>query len=66
MWYKIDEGVKHMLIASFLFAVMGAFAKLASASMSSLEVVFFRNVFGVVIVGFAILKTPLKNVGGKP
>ena len=63
---KIDEGIKYMLFASLLFAVMGAFAKLASAHMSSLEVVFFRNVFGVLIVGFAVLKSPLKQVGGKP
>ena len=55
-----------MLIASFSFAIMGAFAKLASAHMSSLEVVFFRNVFGVAIIGFAILKKPMKHVGGKP
>ncbi|MDD2358468.1 MAG: DMT family transporter [Thiovulaceae bacterium] len=63
---KIDEGVKYMLFASFLFAVMGAFAKLSSGYMSSLEVVFFRNVFGVLIIGFAVLKSPLKSVGGKP
>jgi drug/metabolite transporter (DMT)-like permease len=66
MRYQIDPGIKYMLFASFLFAIMGVFAKLASQSMSSLEVVFFRNVFGVLIVGVAILKSPLKNVGGKP
>jgi len=55
-----------MLIASFTFAIMGAFAKLASESMSSLEVVFFRNIAGVLIVGAAILKRPMKHVGGKP
>lgn len=55
-----------MLIASFTFAIMGAFAKLASESMSSLEVVFFRNIAGVVLVAMAIYKKPLKNVGGKP
>lgn len=63
---KIDEGVKYMLFASLLFAVMGAFAKLSSEHMSSLEVVFFRNVFGVLIIGFSVLKSPLKSVGGKP
>lgn len=63
---KIDEGVKYMLFASLLFAIMGAFAKLSSQHMSSLEVVFFRNVFGVLIVGFAVLKSPMKHVGGKP
>ena len=37
---NLNKGVQYMLIASFIFAVMGAFAKLASESMSSL-VVFF-------------------------
>ncbi len=63
---NMNSGVKYMLIASFTFAIMGAFAKLASQSMSSLEVVFFRNIAGVIIVGFAIWKTPLVNRGGKP
>ncbi len=63
---QINQGIKYMLIASFSFAIMGAFAKLASQSMSSLEVVFFRNVFGVAIVGFAIFKKPMVGKGGKP
>jgi len=63
---EMNKGVKYMLIASFTFAIMGAFAKLASESMSSLEVVFFRNIAGVLIVGAAILKRPMQHVGGKP
>ena len=63
---QLNEGVKYMLIASFTFAIMGAFAKLSSAHMSSLEVVFFRNIAGVIIIGYAILKKPLVNKGGKP
>ena len=63
---EMNKGVKYMLIASFTFAIMGAFAKLASQSMSSLEVVFFRNIAGVLIVGAAILKRPMQHVGGKP
>ncbi len=55
-----------MLIASFLFAIMGAFAKLASTELPSLEVVFFRNVFGVLIIGAAIMKSPMKHKGGRP
>ncbi len=66
MKFSLGDGVKYMLIASFSFAIMGAFAKLASQSMSSLEVVFFRNVFGVAIVGFAIYKKPMVGKGGKP
>ena len=63
---QLNSGVKYMLIASFTFAIMGAFAKLSSQYMSSLEVVFFRNIFGVIIIGIAILKKPMTHIGGKP
>jgi len=63
---NMNKGVKYMLIASFTFAIMGAFAKLASLSMPSLEVVFFRNIAGVILVGFAVIKTPMIQEGGKP
>lgn len=63
---NLDNGVKYMLFASFLFAIMGAFAKLASQHMSSLEVVFFRNIFGVALIGYAVYKQPMKHIGGKP
>jgi len=63
---NIKQAVKYMLFASLLFAFTGAFAKLLSQYMSSLEVVFFRNIGGVIIIGLAIYKTPLKQKGGKP
>lgn len=63
---KSNNGVLYMLFASFLFAIMGAFAKLASEHMSSLEVVFFRNIFGVLIIGYALYKNPVIQKGGKP
>ncbi|HFB53786.1 MAG TPA: EamA family transporter, partial [Sulfurimonas autotrophica] len=47
---NLNKGVQYMLIASFTFAVMGAFAKLSAQHMSSLEVVFFRNIAGVFLV----------------
>ncbi len=62
----IDKGILYMLFASFMFAIMGAFAKELSSSMSSLEVVFFRNIFGVILIGFMVFKKPIKQVGGKP
>ncbi len=63
---KLNKGVKYMLIASFTFAIMGAFAKLAAEHISSLEVVFFRNIAGVMIIGASICKKPMTHVGGKP
>jgi len=63
---SIDKGILYMFFASFLFAIMGGFAKELSASMSSLEVVFFRNIFGVIIISFMVFKNPIKQKGGKP
>jgi drug/metabolite transporter (DMT)-like permease len=63
---RFDKGVLYMLFASLMFAVMGAFAKLASGHMPSVEVVFFRNVFGVALIGYAILKSPMTHKGGRP
>ena len=62
----IDAGVRYMLFASLMFAVMGVFAKLLSRDMPSLEVVFFRNVFGVFLVAATLLKRPMVHPGGKP
>ena len=58
--------IKYMLISSFLFSFTGGFAKELSQYMSSIEVVFFRNLTGVIIILFAIYKSPLKQIGGKP
>ena len=55
-----------MLLASLSFAIMGGFAKVVSEILPPVEVTFFRNVFGVLLVGFAIYKKPLKQVGGRP
>ncbi|QDF29613.1 DMT family transporter [Halarcobacter anaerophilus] len=66
MTNDVSLGIKYMLFASFCFACMGAFAKQLSGSMSSLEVVFFRNVFGVVLILLSIYKSPLNQKGGKP
>lgn len=62
----MDRGILFMLLASLSFAVMGGFAKTVSEVLPPVEVTFFRNVFGVALVGFAIYKSPLKQIGGKP
>jgi uncharacterized membrane protein len=54
-----------MIIASFLFALMGVAAKELSDKLSTIEIVFFRNVFGVFFILFSIYKSPLKQLGGK-
>ena len=55
-----------MLFASLMFALMGAFAKILSSHLPSIEVVFFRNVFGFFLVAATLLKKPMTHTGGKP
>ena len=62
----MDRGILFMLLASLSFAMMGGFAKVVSQVLPPVEVTFFRNIFGVVLVGIAIWKVPLKQRGGKP
>ncbi|MBN2896082.1 MAG: DMT family transporter [Campylobacterales bacterium] len=66
MLASIDAGVLLMLVSSLLFAFMGVFAKLSSATLPSLEVVFFRNLLGVLLIAATLLRTPMRHVGGKP
>jgi len=63
---NMDRGILFMLLASLSFAIMGGFAKVVSQVLPPVEVTFFRNIFGVILVGIAIYKVPLKQTGGKP
>lgn len=63
---NINIGIWYMLFASFCFAIMGAMAKELSLYMDSLEVVFFRNLIGVVLISVSFFKVPIKQEGGKP
>lgn len=63
---EVKQGVFYMLIAAFCGALMGAFAKALSGDMDTLEVVFFRNIIGVVLVLITIYKKPIKQKGGRP
>jgi len=62
---NMDRGILFMLLASLSFAFMGGFAKVVSQVLPPVEVTFFRNIFGVVLVGLSIYKVPLKQTGGK-
>ncbi|KIM12085.1 MAG: membrane protein [Sulfurovum sp. FS08-3] len=66
MALKIERGVTLMLLASLSFAFMGGFVKLLTTSMPPLEITFFRNSIGVVLIGVTLFNNPLKQIGGKP
>jgi drug/metabolite transporter (DMT)-like permease len=55
-----------MLAASFLFALTMVFAKLLSHSMGSVEVTFWRNAIGLIVLLLVVLKKPIQNRGGRP
>jgi drug/metabolite transporter (DMT)-like permease len=62
----LKQGIMFMLIASFSFAVVGACTRILRDSISSVEIVFFRNLIGVVFIGYSVFRRPLVQIGGKP
>ncbi|MEA2111362.1 MAG: DMT family transporter [Campylobacterota bacterium] len=58
MFKSVESGVKFMLLSSLFSAVNGAVAKILSDEISALEIVFFRNLLGVLIILFTLKHTP--------
>lgn len=54
-----------MLVGSLFLAMMGAIVKLLSAHLSSVEIVFFRNVIGVFIISYSLYRIKPVQKGGK-
>ncbi|GLU50839.1 membrane protein [Dyadobacter frigoris] len=54
-----------MLGASFFFALMSAISKWLSRDFHIVQLVFFRNIIGVLFIGTSILQRPLKQKGGR-
>ena len=63
---NMDRGILYMLLASLSFAMMGGFAKILTSALPPVEITFFRNIAGVILVGVTLWKIPLKQKGGKP
>lgn len=55
-----------MLFAMFVFAMMGTAVKIVSQTVSTVEIVFFRNLFGILFIAASAFKTPIRSKGGKP
>ncbi len=65
MLKTIDKGVLFMLLSALISALNGATAKLLSQDLEALEIVFFRNLIGVVMILIALKKVPPILKGGK-
>ena len=55
-----------MLVSAISLTFMASFVKIISNDMPSIEIVFFRNLIGIALIGLSFFKYPLKQVGGKP
>ncbi len=55
-----------MFLSALISALNGAIAKILSEDISALEIVFFRNIIGVVFILAMLRHTPTKLPGGKP
>ena len=54
-----------MLASALISALNGALAKLLSEDISALEIVFFRNMIGVLLIVYTLKHTPAVLTGGK-
>jgi len=54
----IDKGVLFMLLSALISALNGAVAKILSETMDPLEIVFYRNLLGVLIILYSLKKFP--------
>ena len=54
----IDKGVLFMLLSALISALNGAVAKILSETMDPLEIVFYRNLLGVLIIVYSLKKFP--------
>jgi len=54
-----NTGSLWMLVAGFLFGIMGVFVKIGAANFSHIELVFYRSFFGLLVV-YVIMRS--KNI----
>ena len=55
----MDKGMLFMLFSAFFGALNGAVAKVLSQSMDPIEIVFYRNLLGVLIILYTLKKLPV-------
>ncbi len=65
MLSKVDRGVLFMLVSALISALNGAIAKVLSDDISALEIVFYRNLLGVLFILVMLRHTPTKLPGGQ-
>jgi drug/metabolite transporter (DMT)-like permease len=59
-------GIIYMLLASALFSTMGYYVKILGQTLGTGEIVFFRNLIGLLIIVPSLIARPSGTKGGKP
>jgi drug/metabolite transporter (DMT)-like permease len=58
-------GIIYMLLAALGFSTMGAAAKLLKGSFNAGQLVFYRNLVGLIFLAWGLLRYPPRQEGGK-
>jgi drug/metabolite transporter (DMT)-like permease len=58
-------GIYFMLLAALGFSTMGAAAKLLKGSFNAGQLVFYRNVIGLIFLAVSLARKPPRQTGGK-
>lgn len=58
-------GIFFMLLAALGFSVMGGFAKQLRHSFTAPQLVFYRNLVGLMVLSVSLIQNPVKQTGGR-
>jgi drug/metabolite transporter (DMT)-like permease len=59
------RGIMFMLVAAAGFSVMGGFAKVLKYSFNAPQLVFYRNLTGLLVLSYSLFRYPILQSGGK-
>lgn len=62
---KRYHGIFYMVLAALGFSVMGGFAKLLKESFNAAQLVFYRNLVGLIVLSIGLLIKPAQKSSGK-
>ncbi len=55
----------YMLVAALGFSLMGGFAKVLRGSFNATQLVFYRNLTGLIFLSYSFFAYPIQQKGGR-
>ena len=59
------RGIMYMLVAALGFSLMGGFAKVLRNSFNAPQLVFYRNLTGLIVLSYSFFYYPIQQSGGR-